>query len=41
MDADLFAHATIWAAAGTPFAVFETTPQALADAVAAKIARID
>lgn len=40
MDEDLFAHATIWAAAGTPFAVFETTPLALADAVSARIARV-
>lgn len=41
MDEDLFAHETIWAAAGTPFAVFSLTPRALADAVEAKIARID
>jgi len=40
MDEDLFAHATIWAAAGTPFAVFATTPRALAEAVSAKISRI-
>ena len=40
MDEHLFAHATIWAAAGTPFAVFETTPQDLAAAVSAKIAKI-
>lgn len=40
MDRDLFAHATIWAAAGTPFAVFETTPKALADAVSARIADV-
>ncbi len=40
MDEDLFAHDVIWAAAGTPFAVFETTPRALADAVGARIARV-
>ena len=26
IDADLFAHELIWAAAGTPFAVFRLTP---------------
>lgn len=31
IDADLFAHATIWAAAGTPNAVFELTPAQLQD----------
>ena len=41
MDEDLLAHDTIWAAAGTPFAVFSTTPKALAEAVSAKIARVD
>ena len=40
MDADLFTHTVIWAAAGTPFAVFETTPQALAAATAARIHRV-
>lgn len=41
MDEDLLAHDTIWAAAGTPFAVFSTTAKALAEAVSAKIARVD
>jgi prolyl-tRNA editing enzyme YbaK/EbsC (Cys-tRNA(Pro) deacylase) len=37
MDADLMQFGTIWAAAGAPYAVFETTPQALATATGAKI----
>jgi prolyl-tRNA editing enzyme YbaK/EbsC (Cys-tRNA(Pro) deacylase) len=37
MDADLMDFATIWAAAGAPHAVFETTPQALAAATGASI----
>ena len=31
IDADLFRHERIWAAAGTPNTVFELTPDALAD----------
>jgi prolyl-tRNA editing enzyme YbaK/EbsC (Cys-tRNA(Pro) deacylase) len=40
MDADLLNFATIWAAAGAPYAVFETTPQALAEATGAKVVRL-
>jgi prolyl-tRNA editing enzyme YbaK/EbsC (Cys-tRNA(Pro) deacylase) len=32
--------ASIWAAAGAPYAVFETTPQALATATGAKVVRL-
>jgi len=41
MDEDLLGHAVVWAAAGTPHAVFAVAPQALAAAVSAKIARVD
>lgn len=37
MDRDLLAHPTVWAAAGTPRAVFEVSPQALARATEATI----
>ena len=37
MDADLMEFPTIWAAAGAPHAVFETTPRALAAATGASI----
>jgi prolyl-tRNA editing enzyme YbaK/EbsC (Cys-tRNA(Pro) deacylase) len=37
MDADLMQFETIWAAAGAPYAVFQTTPQALASATGATI----
>jgi prolyl-tRNA editing enzyme YbaK/EbsC (Cys-tRNA(Pro) deacylase) len=37
MDADLLGFASIWAAAGAPYAVFETAPQALANAAGARI----
>ncbi|AXS41475.1 YbaK/EbsC family protein [Breoghania sp. L-A4] len=37
MDRDLFAHAEIWAAAGTPRCVFATNPQALCDTVGAVV----
>jgi prolyl-tRNA editing enzyme YbaK/EbsC (Cys-tRNA(Pro) deacylase) len=37
MDAALLAHELVWAAAGTPDAVFPVAPQRLADAVGAKI----
>jgi len=36
MDEDLFKHAAIWAAAGSPNAVFPTTPAALEAASSAK-----
>ena len=36
MDEDLFKHATLWAAAGSPNAVFPTTAMALEKACAAK-----
>jgi len=39
-DEDLFQHEVIWAAAGTPNAVFETTPQALAAATGAVVASL-
>ena len=41
MDEDLLAHAVVWAAAGTPHAVFPVAPADLARAVGAKIARVD
>ena len=37
MDADLLDFETIWAAAGAPHAVFQTTPRQLADAVGARV----
>ncbi len=37
MDAALLAYELVWAAAGTPDAVFPVAPQRLADAVGAKI----
>jgi len=37
MDRDLFEHAAIWAAAGTPRAVFPTTPDELARLTGAEI----
>ncbi len=37
MDRDLFDHAEIWAAAGTPRCVFSTNPKALCDAVGAAV----
>ena len=33
MDQDLLAYDVVWAAAGTPFAVFSVAPHALAHAV--------
>ena len=38
MDADLFRHEVIWAAAGTPDAVFRTSPQELKSAADAEVA---
>ncbi len=40
LDEDLNQYATVWAAAGTPNAVFETTPQALAEMSAGKVANV-
>ena len=40
MDADLLNHATVWAAAGAPQAVFEVDPNRLAAATGAKIVRV-
>jgi prolyl-tRNA editing enzyme YbaK/EbsC (Cys-tRNA(Pro) deacylase) len=37
MDEDLLAFPVVWAAAGTPFAVFASDPAALRDAVAARV----
>jgi prolyl-tRNA editing enzyme YbaK/EbsC (Cys-tRNA(Pro) deacylase) len=37
MDEDLLAFETIWAAAGAPYAVFETKPRALAEATGARV----
>ncbi|WP_181702589.1 YbaK/EbsC family protein [Chthonobacter albigriseus] len=36
MDEDLLAHPTVWAAAGTPHAVFEVAPMQLATALNAR-----
>lgn len=36
-DRDLLAHDVVWAAAGTPFAVFSVAPAALAEAVGARV----
>ena len=40
MDEDLLAFATVWAAAGSPQAVFEAEPRALAAAAGAEIIRV-
>ncbi len=40
MDEDLLAHALVWAAAGTPHAVFPADPRDLARAAAARIGRL-
>ncbi len=40
MDRDLYAHSEIWAAAGTPQAVFPTTPAELARLTGAEIAEV-
>lgn len=40
MDEDLLRFETVWAAAGTPRAVFEVAPDRLAKAIAAKIIRM-
>jgi prolyl-tRNA editing enzyme YbaK/EbsC (Cys-tRNA(Pro) deacylase) len=40
MDQDLLQYETIWAAAGTPYAVFAVAPAALARAVQARLLRL-
>jgi prolyl-tRNA editing enzyme YbaK/EbsC (Cys-tRNA(Pro) deacylase) len=40
IDEDLLAFDTVWAAAGTPFAVFSVDPKALAAATGAKVIRV-
>jgi prolyl-tRNA editing enzyme YbaK/EbsC (Cys-tRNA(Pro) deacylase) len=40
VDEDLLTYDTVWAAAGTPFAVFAVEPKALAQAVGGKIIRV-
>ena len=40
MDEDLLAFETIWAAAGAPYAVFATAPQALAAATDARVVKL-
>ncbi len=40
MDQDLLAFDSVWAAAGTPFAVFSVSPEALAQAVGARAIRV-
>ena len=40
MDEDLLQYETIWAAAGTPYAVFAVAPKELQVAVNAKIIKV-
>lgn len=40
MDEDLFQHATVWAAAGTPRHVFEVVPLQLRSATGATVGRV-
>lgn len=40
VDEDLLAHERVWAAAGTPHAVFAVAPRALAEAVGARVIRM-
>src|SRR5512140_3160642 len=40
MDEDLLQYPTIWAAAGTPNAIFELTPGALLELTGANVARV-
>ena len=40
VDEDLLAYEVVWAAAGTPFAVFSVAPRALADAVGGRVIAI-
>lgn len=37
MDTDLLAHAQVWAAAGTPKCLFAVSPQALQNAIGARV----
>lgn len=41
VDEDLLAHEVVWAAAGTPFAVFAVEPKALARAVGGRVLRVN
>src|SRR5512146_2534442 len=40
LDEDLLQYPTVWAAAGTPNAIFELTPAALREMTAGRIARV-
>src|SRR5512147_2404996 len=40
LDEDLLQYATVWAAAGTPNAIFELTPGALLEMTSAHVARV-
>lgn len=40
LDEDLLQYATVWAAAGTPNAIFELSPDALVELTAGKIVRV-
>ena len=40
LDSDLLQYETVWAAAGTPNAVFEVSPQALKDATGAVVVKV-
>lgn len=40
LDEDLMQYPTVWAAAGTPNAIFELTPAALHDMTHARVARV-
>ena len=40
LDEDLLQYPTVWAAAGTPNAIFEVTPGALLEMTAARVARV-
>ena len=40
LDADLLQYETVWAAAGTPNAIFEVRPAALRDATGAVVLQV-
>ncbi len=40
LDEDLLQYPTVWAAAGTPNAIFELTPKALLEITSARVARV-
>ena len=40
LDEDLLTYKTVWAAAGTPFSVFELTPAMLQDMTAGKVSQV-